>query len=78
MIQQTFILMTAATGKKSRFEAIETWKNLNVYRIPSLRNIKLMFAFTQVPGGRYYGDETEVKTSVMLKRKADEARGKTA
>ncbi|KFY64058.1 hypothetical protein V496_03491 [Pseudogymnoascus sp. VKM F-4515 (FW-2607)] len=65
-----------ATGKTSRFEAIENWKDLNVYGIPSLENVKLMFAFTQVSGGRYFGDETEVETSIALKKKGAAARGK--
>ncbi|KAH7349164.1 hypothetical protein BKA66DRAFT_516541 [Pyrenochaeta sp. MPI-SDFR-AT-0127] len=62
-------------GKKSRFEA--NWKDLNVYGIPSLENIKLMFAFTQVSGERYYGDETEVETSIALKKMDAEACGKS-
>ena len=68
--------MTAVTRKKSRFEAIENWEDLNVYGILSLENVKLMFAFTQVSGGRYYGDETEVETSIALKKKGAEARGR--
>ena len=70
-------LTLSVTGKKSRFEEIVKWQDLEVYSIRALETVKLMFAFCQESGGRYYGVETEVETAAKLKKKAAEASGKT-
>lgn len=71
------MLIITATGKKSRFEEIVKWQDLEIYGIRALEAIKYMFGFCQESGGRYYGDETEDKTAAELKKKAAEASGKT-
>lgn len=48
-----------------------------MYGIRALETVKLMFAFCQESGGRYYGVETENATAASLKKKAAEARGKS-
>ncbi|PSN74032.1 NAD(P)-binding protein [Corynespora cassiicola Philippines] len=68
---------TKVTGKNARFESIDNWEDLDVYGIPSLENLKLMFGFTQISGGRYYGDVTEADTAAILKKNAAEACGRS-
>ena len=64
------------TGKKSRFEEIP-WQSLETYGSRALETVKLMFGFCQESGGRYYGVDTENDTAAILKRKAEEAKGKS-
>ncbi|KAF2278037.1 NAD(P)-binding protein [Westerdykella ornata] len=66
-----------ATGKKSRFEAIPNWQDLEVYGIRALETVKGMFGFCQASGGRYYGVKTERGTAAELKKKAAVACGKS-
>lgn len=66
-----------ATGKKSRFDEIPKWQDLETYGIRAIETVKLMFGFCQESGGRYYGVETETSTAAQLKREAAEACGKT-
>lgn len=73
-----YVLTILATGKKARFEPIESWRDLEVYGIRSLETIKLIFGFCQESNGRYFGEETKVKTAASLKEMASEARGKNA
>ncbi|KAF2875197.1 hypothetical protein BDV95DRAFT_626692 [Massariosphaeria phaeospora] len=65
------------TGKKSRYEEIPDWHDLEVYGIRALETIKLMFGFVQEAGGKYWGVETEKGTAAGLKRKGAEAGGKS-
>ncbi|KAF2465797.1 NAD(P)-binding protein [Lindgomyces ingoldianus] len=66
-----------ATGKKTAFEEISKWEDLEVYGIRALETVKGMFGFCQESGGRYYGVENEKATAAQLKKRAAEARGQT-
>jgi hypothetical protein len=70
-------LTNIAVGKKSRFEVIPKWQDLEVYGIRALETVKHMFGFCQESGGRYYGVETEAGTAAELKKTAAEAQGKS-
>ncbi|KNG88354.1 NmrA-like family protein [Aspergillus nomiae NRRL 13137] len=66
-----------ATGRKSRYIPLPSWEDFG-RGIPELDDHKLLFAFTQATGGRYFGDvPTETKTALRLKRRAAEAQGKS-
>ncbi|KAH7063865.1 hypothetical protein BKA63DRAFT_183817 [Paraphoma chrysanthemicola] len=66
------------TGKKARFEEVTKWQDLEVYGIRALETVKLMFGFCQASGGRYYGDVTEAGTASELKKKVNEACGRSS
>jgi hypothetical protein len=64
------LIVLLVTGKKSRFQPIlPSWEAFDTRGIPELEDVKLMFGFTQVTGGRYFGPEpTEKNTAADLKR----------
>lgn len=66
----TLIVLFIVTGKKSRFQPIlPSWEAFDTQGIAELEDVKLMFGFTQVTGGRYFGPEpTENNTAADLKR----------
>lgn len=56
---------------------MESWEEFG-RGIPELDEHRLLFAFTQLTGGRYFGDvPTSTDTAAALKSLAAEARGKT-
>ncbi|OGM47878.1 nmrA-like family protein [Aspergillus bombycis] len=61
---------TAVTGHKARFQPIlPTWEAFDTHGIQELEDVKLMFGFTQLTGGRYFGlEDTEVDTARQLKQ----------
>ncbi|RJE23177.1 hypothetical protein PHISCL_04484 [Aspergillus sclerotialis] len=67
-----------ATGRKARFEPImPSWEAFDTHGIQELEDVKLMFGFTQVTGGRYFAREpTEAHTAAELKRATAMALGK--
>ncbi|KAL4957879.1 hypothetical protein BDW69DRAFT_155213 [Aspergillus filifer] len=63
------------TGQKARYEPLDSWEDFG-RGIPEMDEHRLLFAFTQMTGGRYYGDvPTEVETASRLKRVAAKAQG---
>ncbi|KAE8350015.1 hypothetical protein BDV28DRAFT_49572 [Aspergillus coremiiformis] len=60
----------AVTGKKTRFQPIlPSWEAFDTHGIHELQDVKLMFGFTQLTGGRYFGPEpTERATARQLKQ----------
>lgn len=66
------------TGKKSRFLPIlPSWEAFDTHGIQELEDVKLMFGFTQITGGRYFGPEpTEKDTAAELKRATARALGR--
>ncbi|PLB43607.1 NmrA-like family protein [Aspergillus steynii IBT 23096] len=65
-----------ATGQKARYIPLGSWEDFG-QGIPELDDHRLLFAFTQATGGRYFGDvPTETDTALKLKRLAVEAQGK--
>ncbi|KAF3481937.1 uncharacterized protein GIQ15_04696 [Arthroderma uncinatum] len=57
------------TGKKARFQPIlPSWEAFETHGVHELEDVKLMFGFTQITGGRYFGPEpSNIKTSAELK-----------
>ncbi|EGD85223.1 hypothetical protein H112_08954 [Trichophyton rubrum D6] len=66
------------TGKKSRFQPVlPSWEAYDTHGVPELEDVKLMFGFTQITGGRYFGPEpSDIKVSKELKRATAKALGK--
>ncbi|KAK5990628.1 NmrA-like family domain-containing oxidoreductase lnaB [Cladobotryum mycophilum] len=66
------------TGKKCRYEPVlPSWEAFDIHGIPELEDVKLMFAFTQTTGGRYFAPEpSEADTAAELKRATAVALGK--
>ncbi|KAB8236939.1 hypothetical protein BDV23DRAFT_168803 [Aspergillus alliaceus] len=60
----------AVTGQKARFQPIlPSWEAFDTHDIPELEDVKLMFGFTQLTGGRYFGPEpTDGEAASQLKR----------
>ncbi|KAI1919066.1 hypothetical protein LOZ12_002023 [Ophidiomyces ophidiicola] len=57
------------TGRKSRFQPLPSWEAFNTHGVAELEDTKLMFGFTQLTGGRYFGPEpSENETAARLKR----------
>ncbi len=61
------------TGKKSRFQPIlPSWEAFETYSIPELEDVKHMFGFTQITGGRFFGpldlEPSDTKTAAELKK----------
>lgn len=70
--------MTAtATGKKTSFRWMDSWKDVPTFGVPALETVKLMFAFCQHSGGRYYGVPSDLAEPAELKAAAAKAQGKT-
>jgi hypothetical protein len=67
-----------ATGQKSRFKPVlPSWEAFDTHGIPELEDVKLMFGFTQITGGRYFGPEpSEKSTAASLKRATAQALGR--
>lgn len=67
------------TGKKSRFQPIlPSWEAFETHEIHELEDVKLMFGFTQITGGRYFAPEpSESKTAAELKRVTATALGRS-
>ncbi|KAG5301946.1 NmrA family protein [Histoplasma ohiense] len=65
------------TGKQSRFDPLlPSWEAFDTHGIHELQDVKLMFAFTQITGGRYFGEKaTESDTAAQLKAAGARARG---
>ncbi|GAB1195929.1 hypothetical protein APSETT444_005194 [Aspergillus pseudonomiae] len=68
--EQVVADFAAVTGRKARFQPIlPTWEAFDTHGIQELEDVKLMFGFTQLTGGRYFGPEaTEVDTARQLKQ----------
>ncbi|KAE8415646.1 hypothetical protein BDV36DRAFT_220920 [Aspergillus pseudocaelatus] len=68
--EQVVADFTAVTGHKARFQPIlPTWEAFDTHGIQELEDVKLMFGFTQLTGGRYFGpDDTEIDTARQLKQ----------
>ncbi|CAG8080257.1 unnamed protein product [Penicillium olsonii] len=65
---------STSTGLKTRFDPIlPDWKSLDTHGIHQLNDVKLMFGFTQITGGRYFAEPTENVTAAILKRATAEA-----
>ncbi|KAL2359700.1 hypothetical protein RJZ56_007445 [Blastomyces dermatitidis] len=65
------------TGKKSRYDPLmPSWEAFDTHGIHELEDAKLMFGFTQITGGRYFGEKaTESDTAAQLKAAGACARG---
>lgn len=63
------------TGKKSRFNALASWEDFEGHDIKPLENIRVMFHFTQMTGGRYFGAPNDTSAAGKLKAAAAEAKG---
>ena len=64
------------TGRKSRFQSLESWKEFDTRGVTVLEDAKMMFGMTQASGGRYFGPEvSEKETASELKRSAALALG---
>ncbi|KAK4904157.1 hypothetical protein LTR66_017937 [Elasticomyces elasticus] len=64
------------TNLKARFDPIlPDWKAFDTHGIHELEDVKLMFGFTQITGGRYFAEPTESTTAAVLKRAVAEALG---
>ncbi|EON68708.1 hypothetical protein W97_07966 [Coniosporium apollinis CBS 100218] len=63
------------TGKKSRFNALASWEDFEGHGIKPLENIRIMFHFTQMTGGRYFGAPNDTSAAGKLKAAAAEAKG---
>ncbi|OJD12176.1 hypothetical protein AJ78_07188 [Emergomyces pasteurianus Ep9510] len=65
------------TGKKSRYDPLlPNWEAFDTHGIHELEDAKLMFGFTQITGGRYFGEKaTESDTAAQLKEAGASARG---
>lgn len=63
------------TGKKSRFNALASWKDFEGHGIKPLENIRIMFHFTQMTGGLYFGALNDTSAAAKLKAAAAEAKG---
>ena len=70
--------MFKATGKKSRYQPIlPSWEAFDTHGVDELEDVKLMFAFTQTTGGRYFGPEpSEINRAAELKRATAKALGR--
>jgi hypothetical protein len=65
-----------ATGLDARFDPIlPDWKAFDTRGIHELEDVKLMFGFTQITGGKYFAEPTESNTATVLKRATAEALG---
>jgi hypothetical protein len=66
------------TGKKSRFQPIlPSWEAFDTQGIAELEDVKLMFGFTQITGGHYFGPQpSEINTAAELKRATAAALGR--
>lgn len=47
---------------------LPSWKEFETHGIHELEDVKLMFGFTQVTGGKYFGSTTEKTTAQKLKK----------
>lgn len=57
------------TGRKSRFQPLDSWQAFNTHGVAELEDTKMMFGMTQGSGGRYFGPEaSEKETALELKR----------
>jgi hypothetical protein len=57
------------TGRRSRFQPLESWEAFDTHGVPELEDTKMMFGMTQVSGGRYFGpDVSEKHTAAELKK----------
>lgn len=68
--EQVVADFAAVTGRKARFQPIlPTWEAFDTHGSQELEDVKLMFGFTQLTGGRYFGPEaTEIDTARQLKQ----------
>lgn len=58
----------AASGRKARFDPIlPSWEAFDTHGIHELEDVKLMFGFTQITGGKYFSEPTESDTARQLK-----------
>ncbi|KAF3893335.1 putative NmrA family transcriptional regulator [Trichophyton interdigitale] len=66
------------TGKKTRFQPIlPSWEAFETHGVHELEDVKLMFGFTQITGGRYFGPEpSKRETASELKRATATALGR--
>lgn len=66
------------TGKKTRFQPIlPSWEAFETHGVHELEDVKLMFGFTQITGGRYFGPEPSNRdTASELKRATATALGR--
>ncbi|PGH17487.1 hypothetical protein AJ79_01087 [Helicocarpus griseus UAMH5409] len=64
------------TGKQSRYEPLlPSWEAFDTHGIHELEDVKLMFGFTQITGGRYFGpNPSESDTAAQLKQAGARAR----
>lgn len=67
LVQLTMYLVTR---QETRFDPVlPSWREFDVREIHELEEIKLMFGFTQITGGHYFGPEpTQNRTAAELKR----------
>ncbi|CAG8050095.1 unnamed protein product [Penicillium salamii] len=64
------------TGRKSRFQSLDSWQAFNTHGVAELEDTKMMFGMTQESGGRYFGPEaSEKQTASELKRNTALAMG---
>lgn len=68
----------AATGRKSRYDPIlPSWEAFDTHGIHELEDVKLMFGFTQVTGGLYFGPvQTNNDAASYLKGVTSKALGR--
>jgi hypothetical protein len=65
------------TGRRSRFiPVLPSWTAFDTHGIPELDDVKFMFAFTQITGGRYFSPSpSETDTAASLKRAVAQSLG---
>ncbi|KAF7587661.1 hypothetical protein BBP40_006891 [Aspergillus hancockii] len=76
--EQIMADFATVTGQKTRFQPIlPSWEAFETHGIHELEDVKLMFGFTQLTGGRYFGPgATEKETASELKQLTASALGR--
>lgn len=60
---------TEATTRKAAWApTLPSWEQFETHGIHELEDVKLMFGFTQITGGKYFGSPTEIGTARKLKK----------
>ncbi|KAJ5903850.1 hypothetical protein N7504_006233 [Penicillium tannophilum] len=58
-----------ATAREATWTPIlPSWEQFETHGIHELEDVKLMFGLTQVTGGKYFGETTEIDTATKLKK----------
>lgn len=58
----------ATTREATWTPILPSWEQFETHGIHELEDVKLMFGLTQVTGGKYFGETTEIDTATRLKK----------